>query len=240
LWHLADECTPRAQTAHYTQAIMDLGATLCTRARPACSVCPMNDRCIAARQGRQAELPTPKRRRSRPLKHATLLLIETHLKGSGIDEVPQGSHPRSRAVRAILLEQRPASGLWGGLWSPPQFDCERDALDWCRRELPGAEMIGPLETIKHGFTHFDLELHPLLVRAPTANLRTPVEDPQRSRLWYGLAAPPRVGLPQPVRQLLGRLASPGSMQPQSSLGTSPADPEDASGIRAQPTALRLA
>src|SRR5271166_4558273 len=108
LWTQAEVCTPAARVAAYTQAIMDLGATVCTRTRPACTVCPMNGGCLAAREGRQAELPGAKRRRVRKAREAILLLAET-----GED-----------ASRAVLLERRPAPGLWGGLWSPPQFDNE--------------------------------------------------------------------------------------------------------------------
>ena len=211
LWALAEACTPRTRNAEYTQAIMDLGATLCTRHHPACTVCPMSDVCRAAREGRQGELPGRRRRRVRPLRQATLLLVELRLEpaeteartapllpASVRDAAPESDSPPATA-RAVLLEQRPSSGLWGGLWSPPQFASEQAALDWCRTALPEAQRIGTLETIEHGFTHFDLQLHPLLVRCPR-----PANLPHA--LWYSLDAPPRVGLPQPVRALLERFA----------------------------------
>jgi A/G-specific adenine glycosylase len=188
LWARANACTPTSSVAAYTQAIMDLGATLCTRARPACTVCPMNDVCIAALEGRQAELPGRKVKRSRGAREATLLIAETGSYGSV----------------AVLVQRRPAAGLWGGLWSPPQFDSETDALEWCRREIGEAQAgAGPLvmAPIDHAFTHFDLRLHPLRVRCrPHAAVR---ED--EDRLWYRLESPPRVGLPQPIRQLFERL-----------------------------------
>lgn len=195
LWTLAEACTPYARNAHYTQAIMDLGATLCTRRCPACTVCPMNDGCIAAREGRQAALPSPRRRRERPLKHATLLVVESDLEWCA-----------SGRARAVLLEQRPARGLWGGLWCAPQFDSDAAALAWCRRELGNFAEAGHLETIAHGFTHFDLQLHPLLVCCRPAALSRPVADAP-PRLWFRLAEPSRVGLPQPMRALLERLAA---------------------------------
>ncbi len=202
LWSLAEACTPDVRNAHYTQAIMDFGATLCARTRPACTVCPMSDGCIAALEGRQAELPSPKRRRPRPLRHATLLLVEAA-------RPPEGSlPPKTSVMPAILLEQRPAAGLWGGLWSPPQFSSEGEALAWCRAAFPTFLKVGTLDTIEHAFTHFDLHLHPVLVRAPVAE---PPESPGHSRArtrWYELDAPPRVGLPQPIRALLQRLGAP--------------------------------
>ena len=187
LWATAEACMAHSGIAAYTQAIMDLGATVCTRARPACTVCPMNGLCVAARESRQAELPGRKARRDRGARQATLLIAE-----SG-----------SAGARSILLERRPAPGIWGGLWSPPQFASERDALDWCRAN--GMDMEGaaqPLTPIEHAFTHFDLRLLPLWVRC-----RAESAVHEGERRWYSLAAPPEVGLPQPIRQLILRLAA---------------------------------
>jgi A/G-specific adenine glycosylase len=152
LWAHAEACTPTARIAAYTQGIMDLGATLCTRVRPACTVCPMSDACVAAREGRQAELPGAKARRARPAREAVLLIAETG----------------ERDSRAVLVERRPMPGLWGGLWSPPQFESESAALDWCRRELGEFGARETLPPIEHGFTHFDLRLNPIRVRCTPA------------------------------------------------------------------------
>ncbi|MDB6084442.1 MAG: A/G-specific adenine glycosylase [Gammaproteobacteria bacterium] len=189
LWARAEACTPSSRVAAYTQAIMDLGATVCTRARPACTVCSMSGDCTAAREGRQAELPGAKQRRARKAREATLLIAETGAVGA----------------RAILLERRPAPGIWGGLWSPPQFESETAALEWCRREVGGVFEIETerLAPINHAFTHFDLRLRPIRVRCTPAPAVRDGDD----RLWYALDAPPRVGLPQPILQLFARLLS---------------------------------
>jgi A/G-specific adenine glycosylase len=188
LWVQAEECTPTERVGAYTQAIMDLGATLCTRSRPACTVCPMNAFCVAAREGRQTELPGRKQKRSRGAREAILLIAETEVTGT----------------RAILLERRPSPGIWGGLWSPPQFESQEEALAWCRRELVEMDegCSETLPVIHHAFTHFDLQLHPLRVRCESA---CAVRE-GNERLWYSLSAPPRVGLPQPIRSLFDRLA----------------------------------
>jgi A/G-specific adenine glycosylase len=186
-WEYAEACTPHERIAAYTQAIMDLGATLCTRKRPACTLCPMVEVCVAAREGRQSELPTPKRRRARPARQAVLLIAETG----------------EASARSILVERRPTAGIWGGLWSPPQFANETEAVEWCRRELGAHESPESLAPIEHGFTHFDLRLTPLRVRC-SAPLEVRAAD---DRLWYALRAPPKVGLPQPIRQLFTRLAT---------------------------------
>jgi A/G-specific adenine glycosylase len=185
LWQRADACTPRQEVAAYTQGIMDLGATLCSRANPACTLCPMNMDCVAALEGRQTELPGRKLRRVRPSREATLLIAQTGSNGSA----------------AVLLERRPLAGLWGGLWSPPQFANQGDALAWCAREFGEPNDSEELSPIDHAFTHFDLRLKPLLVRG---RQRTEVLD-AHDRLWYQLDAPPRVGLPQPIVQLFERL-----------------------------------
>jgi len=185
LWAQAAACTPTRDIAAYTQAIMDLGATVCVRARPVCAVCPMNAGCIAALEGRQTELPGKKPKRIRPSREATLLIAQMRKNGS----------------TAVLVERRPSSGLWGGLWSPPQFESNGEALAWCRKEFGDPAESQLLPAIDHAFTHFDLRLNPLQVRCETCMSVREGDD----RLWYQLEAPPRIGLPQPIRQLFERL-----------------------------------
>ncbi len=188
LWARAEACTPERRVAAYTQAIMDLGATLCTRSRPRCGDCPLQGTCAALAGGRQAELPGRKAKRARPAREATLLIVEAN----------RADGP------AVLLERRPARGIWGGLWSPPQFDGAAAALAWCRGEIgePAAD-AETLVAIDHAFTHFDLRLVPLRVRCrPEARV-----GDRDDQLWYSFAQPPRVGLPQPVRRLLAELGA---------------------------------
>ncbi len=186
LWACSEACTPADHVAAYTQAVMDLGATVCARNRTACTVCPMTGLCVAAREGRQSELPGRKRKRVRPSREATLLIATTGRTGS----------------RAVLLERRPSPGIWGGLWSPPQFDSESAAMQWCLSELSGeAEGVERLAPIEHAFTHFDLRLNPVRVRCAAAGAVCEGDD----RLWYRLDTPARVGLPQPIAKLLEQL-----------------------------------
>ncbi len=188
LWAAAESCTPHDRVAHYTQAIMDLGATLCTRTRPACTVCPLVEVCLAAREGRQGELPGVKPKRERPSREAVLLIAEAGDYGS----------------RSVLVERRPAAGIWGGLWSPPQFLNEAEALEWCRRELGDIGEMESLPPIEHAFTHFDLRLQPLRVRCKPASEVREADD----RIWYALGSPPKVGLPQPIHRLFERMRNP--------------------------------
>jgi A/G-specific adenine glycosylase len=146
----------------------------------------MQGDCIAARDIRQAQLPSPKRRRLRTSREATLLLAEIH----GEDG------------RAILLQRRPAEGIWGGLWTPPQFECTESALAWACQEfgdlISAPEKLAPID---HAFTHFDLRIHPLRVRCTRADSVREAD----AQLWYTLDTPQRVGLPQPIKSLLDRV-----------------------------------
>ena len=145
LWALAERHTPREDVAAYTQAIMDLGATLCVRSRPLCSICPIEADCAARRAGTQAGLPAPRPRRDVPRRETAFLVLRA----------PDG---------ALLLERRPPSGIWGGLWCFPECDPAADIETECRSRFG----VRPLATtalapIAHGFTHFKLDVHPVLV-----------------------------------------------------------------------------
>jgi len=184
LWELADACTPSERVAQYTQAIMDLGATVCTRSRPACAACPMQSRCIAFRDGLQAVLPTPRPKRVRPRRSAYALILRS-------------------AEGALLLEQRPAEGLWGGLWMFPQFDSREAALAWASERFAVRDAnVQTLPPYEHAFTHFDLELHPLVVEVDTPHA---IAD-AGSHLWYDPRNPARVGLTKPALALIAVLA----------------------------------
>jgi A/G-specific adenine glycosylase len=180
LWARAEACTPPGDNATYTQAIMDFGATVCTRHRPLCTHCPLQSDCAAFRTGRVAELPAARARRSRRTRRVIMLLAIG----------PDGG---------VLLQRRPASGVWGGLWTPPDFQTLADAQQYCGTYLRAAALDpAPLPSMTHGFTHFDLEITP--VRACCEGLSGIMEGPQT--LWYNARQPPRVGLPAPIATLL--------------------------------------
>jgi A/G-specific adenine glycosylase len=183
LWQLAESNTPRKNVAIYTQAIMDLGATVCTRSNPRCAVCPLAADCRARVAGRQGELPAPKRKRAaRQLKRAVMLV--------------------ARRESAVLLVQRPPSGIWGGLWCLPEFADREAAQTFAATELADARLArAALPEIEHSFTHFDLVITPLLARC-----RGESRVREGGALWYDLSQPARVGLPAPIKTLLGSLS----------------------------------
>jgi A/G-specific adenine glycosylase len=177
LWRLAERYTPRARIADYTQAIMDLGAMLCTRRRPACACCPLADRCLAYARGLQARIPAPRKRAARAVRQATMIIA--------VDENGR-----------ILLEKRPPAGIWGGLWSLPEKPAESDLDTFCRETLGLAVRMGPaLAPVEHGFTHFKLRIYPRRVQVIGA--ARIMEGPLQ---WYARDALP--GVPAPIARIL--------------------------------------
>jgi A/G-specific adenine glycosylase len=182
LWALAEACTPHDRVGDYTQGIMDLGATVCTRSNPACLLCPVNGSCAARADNRQDQLPVARPRAARPSREAWLVVAM------------RGSHK-------VLLERRPPAGIWGGLWGLPEFPTRAHAEQWCREHLSGPARPERGAALRHAFSHFDFEMHPLVVAClgKSAELR----DDDRFR-WYDARNPARVGLPKPVATLIAR------------------------------------
>ncbi|HTQ36305.1 MAG TPA: A/G-specific adenine glycosylase [Steroidobacteraceae bacterium] len=175
LWRIAGEQTPVARVAQYTQAIMDLGATVCTRRQPRCGECPLAADCAAHAAGAEHDYPAPKKPLKRRERQTWMLFTR-------------------RADGSVRLLRRPASGVWGGLWSPPEFASRALAAE----ALPAATMLREGAPLLHVFTHFDLWIHPLWAHDEGA---AGVAE-EGSALWYNAASPARVGLPQPVAELL--------------------------------------
>jgi A/G-specific adenine glycosylase len=183
LWQFAELHTPASDVAAYTQAMMDLGATVCTRTKPACAACPLGTDCMAHQMRRQTDFPGRKARKTKPLKKTKMVLLHSH--------------------DAVYLERRPSVGIWGGLWSLPELGPDQEAPDWCDAQLnlPVTESQR-WETVRHSFTHFDLDIEPIAVRVEDVSSR--VQDTQ-DQIWYQLESPPNVGLAAPVAGLIEKL-----------------------------------
>lgn len=181
LWAIAANLLPEARLADYTQAQMDFGATLCTRADPACAACPLREACVAHREGRTAELPHPKPGKPLPEREARMLLVEDD---------------RGR----VLLQRRPPTGVWAALWSLPEHADAAASRDWFDQHLAGdfarAEVLAP---VLHGFTHYRLRILPM--RVAGVRPRDAVGDNPGLR-WASRAELQAIGLPAPVRRLL--------------------------------------
>lgn len=196
LWQQAESLLPKKQfplpagergvldssIAIYTQALMDMGATLCTRSKPKCSVCPVQVDCVALQTNRVAELPTPRARKAVPEKNTTFLLF---MHGN-----------------EILLEKRAPQGIWGGLWCPPQIEDGHGVVaDYIQRgNMQVSERID-LDEFTHTFTHFKLHITPVLMRVTSK----PDQVQEVGSVWMNLDEALQAGIPTPVRSLLKKL-----------------------------------
>jgi len=184
LWALAEELLPDSGVGTYIQAQMDLGATVCTRSRPACGQCPLADVCVARREARVAELPAARPRKAVPQRRVRVVAL-----------VRQGQ---------VLLERRPPAGIWGGLLSLPEVpEAEEDAGRWVTARFGIATGAATqLAIVNHAFTHFRLEITPLRFDAggPPHALAEP------DHCWLALGEHAAAGLPTPVRRILDALA----------------------------------
>ncbi|MEJ2397130.1 MAG: A/G-specific adenine glycosylase [Gammaproteobacteria bacterium] len=182
LWTIAEAHTPSRRVADYTQAIMDLGATVCRRSKPACDTCPLQARCEACASATVAEFPGKKPRKALPVRSTCMLLL--------LDD-----------ERNVLLEQRPASGIWGGLWSFPECPPDSDPQQWSREHLQlELQALRSLPTLRHTFSHFHLDITPVLARAVSAGI---MDSPRH--IWYNSSRSAARGFPAPVKQLLDTL-----------------------------------
>jgi A/G-specific adenine glycosylase len=183
LWAHADAHTPYRRIADYTQAIMDLGATLCTRANPRCNDCPIASTCTAFATDAIARYPYPKPRKALPVRRSRIFVV--------LDD--RGD---------CLLERRPATGLWGGLWNPPERAVDCTLFDFLT-EIGASEMNvvdrHPIPAFRHSFTHFHLDIEP--IRVELASRPLAIADADRWR-WYGTGSNESLGLSAVAVRLL--------------------------------------
>lgn len=186
LWDLAEQSTPLNRVDAYTQAMMDLGATVCTRSKPLCHQCPLADHCAALAQGLTADLPVSKPRKQIPVRQAYMVLLPL-------------------ADGHIRLQQRPASGIWGGLWSLPEFDAMEPLETWLMQAGSRVSRIWPV--MRHTFSHFHLDITPVVADIPAGQLQELPPD----QCWYALASAAdkgqNLGLSAPVKKLLQQWAA---------------------------------
>jgi A/G-specific adenine glycosylase len=185
LWQYAEEYTPKIRIADYTQAMMDIGATLCVRGTPKCSACPFQKTCVAHLQGIAKTLPKKKPSVKIPTRQITLVVFVKN-------------------TQQVLLEKRPSSGIWGGLWSLPELAGEITSVDEVRlaclqRFKHKITKVELGKRFRHTFSHFHLDILPAFVSV-TATAGKIMEAGQQ--IWYNLEQPESVGLPAPVKNLL--------------------------------------
>jgi A/G-specific adenine glycosylase len=180
LWQISTRYTPSVHFADYTQAMMDLGATVCVRSQPKCTECPIHSDCLARIENKVAELPTPKPKKTIPVKHSTFLLLHNN----------EGH---------ILLEKRPPTGIWGGLWSLPEYDSLSDIQAWLLENNMTTQSIQQLDEQRHTFSHYHLDYTPIIVK--TENPINIVMEANQT-VWYKSDEVNALGLPTPIKRLL--------------------------------------
>jgi A/G-specific adenine glycosylase len=183
LWELAESLLPDSELKSYTQGLMDFGATLCVRSRPLCHECPFSSCCVAFLENRVKELPIKKPSKGLLLRQTYMLIFVYQDK--------------------VLLEKRPESGIWGGLLSLPELSENRASMTEGVLEntvAPFGKMASHQlqEEFVHVFTHFRLQITPILVRL-SAIAR---ELPEKSYVWYSLIDIENAPLPAPVKSIL--------------------------------------
>jgi A/G-specific adenine glycosylase len=182
LWESAERHTPAKNVADYTQAIMDLGATVCTRSNPDCGACPVSGDCQARESGTIDQFPGRKPKKVKPLKQTTMVLAVSN--------------------DAVYLERRPAAGIWGGLWSLPELNGE-NVSDWCQQTLNSRdEGIESWCVLRHSFSHYDLDILPVVVHVASSSRK--VAD-SNDTTWHRLDESPPGGIAAPVQKLINTL-----------------------------------
>ncbi|MFN3712381.1 MAG: A/G-specific adenine glycosylase [Alcanivoracaceae bacterium] len=183
LWAIAEQYTPAQRVRDYTQVMMDLGATLCTRSKPRCSDCPLAKQCQAFAAGEVHLYPGKKPSKATPVRQTLMLLLEN----------PDGE---------ILLEQRPPSGLWGGLWCPPQISDDSELEQALAARNLRSARLQTLPSFRHTFSHFHLDITPLRIRVKS--VARGVKETSRQR-WVQHHQPGELGLAAPIKKLLASL-----------------------------------
>jgi len=184
LWLLSEQFSPEHRAGEYNQAMMDLGAMLCTRAKPTCMACPLSKHCLALQNNTVSTLPTPKKRATLPVKRCYWLV--------------------SKKQNDVLLQQRAAAGLWGGLWSFPSFDSHEELKSYCEQQGIDLAQAETLPEKRHTFSHYHLDYTPVIC---SANKLTNHIAEQAKTCWYQSASHVKIGLPKPVSRLIEQLTT---------------------------------
>jgi A/G-specific adenine glycosylase len=185
LWRHAELHTPTLRTGHYTQAMMDLGATICTRSKPRCNICPLKPECKAYQEGSTSLYPGRKLKKSLPVKAVQMLIIRS----------PSGE---------ILLQQRPHSGLWGGLWCLPEISPEENVSSACQnlcQQNPAKVGIWP--SWRHSFSHYHLDITPVLLTLKKST--TAIHE--SGWRWIDPKQSNQLGFPAPLVRVLAQLVA---------------------------------
>jgi A/G-specific adenine glycosylase len=184
LWLEAERLLPDKRIANYIQAQMDLGATLCTRSKPRCNDCPLKMDCRAYAQGNPTKFPTPKPKKATPIKYTNWIIVLND-------------------KNEVLLTKRPATGIWGGLWTFPEVIDATTIREYCSTNLSlSVDAISELTPFQHVFSHFKLNIQPFVIS--TKHISNAVNE-NNTVNWYKIDDALTLGLPAPVKTVLTSL-----------------------------------
>ncbi|ODS23250.1 A/G-specific adenine glycosylase [Candidatus Endobugula sertula] len=183
LWQWAETHTPNTRCADFNQAMMDMGATLCTRSNPRCDRCPLQKDCYAFHHSQQADFPGKKPKKIQPVKTTQWLVI---------------SNPQQQ----YYLEQRPPQGIWGGLWSFPELTLDDNVQEYCKTHFGSIKSLEYYTAFRHTFSHYHLDIHPTLIQLHQPLLH--VRD-NGCQGWFNQQELAEIGLAAPIKKLLRRL-----------------------------------
>lgn len=184
LWEIATHYMPQTRTADYTQAIMDLGAIVCTRSKPLCHQCPLQKNCQAHAQGQQSELPSSNpKKKSLPIRQTTMLILQNQ-------------------EDALLLQKRPPTGIWASLWGFPEFKHEKEIISYCKNYNYLIKKMENWTPFRHTFSHFHLNITPIYAQIENRSLQIMDSEQQ---IWYKTEQLPIGGFSTPVKYLLDKL-----------------------------------
>jgi A/G-specific adenine glycosylase len=179
LWLIAEKKLPKAEIESYTQGLMDLGATICTRTQPTCLLCPVRKSCAAFNEGRIEELPAKGEKRETPHRQTRMLVILSH--------------------GEVLLEKRPPTGIWGGLWCLPELPVEQDVFEALhKRYALKGRTVRELDRVEHGFTHYSLSIFPVEIAVTGIGVRAM----EPGLMWVNIEEVAGAALPAPVKRIL--------------------------------------
>jgi A/G-specific adenine glycosylase len=183
LWKTAESLTPKKRVADYTQAMMDLGALVCVRGKPLCEKCPLEKMCLARELGIEKNLPLAKPKKILPVKQATFFILHYQ--------------------QEIFLQKRPPVGIWGGLWSLPEFSgfmSEDDISVFCWQQFKlKSQQIKMGQFFRHTFSHYHLDILPIFIQVKNKPSKIMDSDQQ---IWYNLKHSQIIGLPAPIKKIL--------------------------------------
>ena len=191
LWQLTEQLTPSIETANFNQAMMDLGATICTRSKPKCELCPLQAGCLAFAGDEQTNFPQKKPKKTIPEKSTIMIIPRVTLAGKS----------------QVLMEKRPPTGIWGGLWCFHEVSKHSQISELLAKLNLHEHSREALTSFRHTFSHFHLDIEPIVINCLECSpiqIKQEINEPKPQQ-WYDLSLEASVGLAASTQKLINQL-----------------------------------